>query len=84
VECVGIASRRSGVMRQLHQNRINGDGSNAVGRNTIATGSAAMLWQSQRQQCGEQWQGDFANDGVALFHISIFRILSSILLNTSS
>jgi len=41
---VGIASRRSGVARRWKRHRSNGDDSNAVGSNGIATAVARGSW----------------------------------------
>jgi len=54
---------------------------------------AAPAWRADRsdtaerrrqQRCRKQGQGVPGNDGLAFFHSSVFRILSSILLHTSS
>jgi len=47
--CVGIASRRSGVVRRRKRHRSNGGGSNgggsnAVGSNAIATAMVRGSW----------------------------------------
>jgi len=53
----------------------------ADGSDTAATAAAATLWGATPLQ--RQWQGDPGNDGLAFFHSSVFRILSSSLLYTS-
>jgi len=45
LQAVGIASRRSGVARRWKRHHSNGDDSNAVESNGIATAVAKGSWQ---------------------------------------